>query len=144
MVINKVAFLQKLKLCFILNILMNFFQLTVKKQNRQETVQLNHLSLKLPSFPLLSQPELIKPGTLCNSSTISSSCEKKYCDCTHVLEVKHNSVIELVFISDGNIENRLIIIFQRKFFYSINFRYCHTFETSYALAWTFFPCYICR
>lgn len=70
------------------------------KKQRLFTPQLNHISMKLPSFPLLSQRHLIKPDQFCNSSTVEG-CEKDFCACTHVLRVKVNSVVELVLIDEG-------------------------------------------
>ncbi|XP_014604884.1 PREDICTED: L-ascorbate oxidase-like isoform X2 [Polistes canadensis] len=64
------------------------------------TPQLNHISMKLPSFPLLSQRDLIEPNQFCNSSTVTG-CDKKYCSCTHVLQVKLNSVVEVILVDEG-------------------------------------------
>lgn len=64
------------------------------------TPQLNHISMKLPPFPLLSERHLIKPDQFCNSSTVEG-CEDDYCACTHVFQVKINSVVELVLIDEG-------------------------------------------
>jgi len=76
-------------------------EFTVKNaKQRLLTPQLNHISMKLPSFPLLSERDLIKPTQFCNSSTVVG-CEDDYCACTHVLQVKTNSVIELVLIDEG-------------------------------------------
>ncbi|XP_011688158.1 PREDICTED: laccase-1-like isoform X2 [Wasmannia auropunctata] len=66
------------------------------------TPQLNHISMKLLPFPLLPGRHLIKPEQFCNSSTIKRDyCENDYCACTHVLQVKINSVVELVLIDEG-------------------------------------------
>ncbi|XP_011645340.1 laccase-1-like isoform X2 [Pogonomyrmex barbatus] len=64
------------------------------------TPQLNHISMKLPPFPLLPERDLIKPDQFCNASTVKG-CENDYCACTHVLQVKLNSVVELVLIDEG-------------------------------------------
>ncbi|KYQ58207.1 Laccase-4, partial [Trachymyrmex zeteki] len=64
------------------------------------TPQLNHISMKLPPFPLLPERYLIKPDQFCNSSTVKG-CENDYCACTHVLQVKNNSVVELVLVDEG-------------------------------------------
>ncbi|KAJ8686471.1 hypothetical protein QAD02_022265 [Eretmocerus hayati] len=66
------------------------------------SLQLNHISLKLPSFPLMSQRDMIKPGSFCNSTNIPQDyCTKEQCACTHVLRVRLNSVVELVFVDEG-------------------------------------------
>ncbi|XP_011062898.1 PREDICTED: laccase-5-like isoform X2 [Acromyrmex echinatior] len=64
------------------------------------TPQLNHISMKLPPFPLLPERYLIKPDQFCNSSTVEG-CEKEYCACTHVLQIKTDSVVELVLVDEG-------------------------------------------
>lgn len=65
------------------------------------TPQLNNISMKLPSFPLMSQRELIEPNQFCNSSTVKG-CDKKFCSCTHVLQVRLNSVVEVILVDEGN------------------------------------------
>ncbi|XP_008204291.1 L-ascorbate oxidase [Nasonia vitripennis] len=64
------------------------------------TPQLNHISMKMPSFPLMSQTELIDSSAFCNASTVEG-CETDYCTCPHVLQVKLNSVVELVLVDEG-------------------------------------------
>lgn len=64
------------------------------------TPQLNHISMKLLPFPLLSGRDQINPATFCNDSTMTN-CENKYCECTHVLQVPLNSVVELILIDIG-------------------------------------------
>lgn len=62
------------------------------------TPQLNHISMKMPKSPLL----VTRPTTgFCNESTISPSCKTEYCQCPHVLNVKRNSVVELILIDEG-------------------------------------------
>ena len=56
--------------------------------------------MKLPPFPLLSERYLIKPDQFCNSSTVVG-CEEEYCACTHVLQIKTDSVVELVLVDEG-------------------------------------------
>lgn len=50
------------------------------------TPQLNHISLGLPPFPLLSERDLITPDMFCNSTTVQN-CRDEFCQCTHVLQV---------------------------------------------------------
>ncbi|KAK2575713.1 hypothetical protein KPH14_012102 [Odynerus spinipes] len=64
------------------------------------TPQLNRISMKLPPFPLLPQRDSIRPDQFCNSSTVKD-CDKKYCACTHVLQVKLNSVVEVILVDEG-------------------------------------------
>lgn len=60
--------------------------------------------MKLPAFPLLTQPELIKDTSFCNSSTVSN-CKEEFCSCTHVIDVKLNSLVELILIDEGSTRN---------------------------------------
>lgn len=66
--------------------------------------------MKLPPFPLLPERNLIKPNQFCNSSTVEG-CKNDYCACTHVLQVKINSVVELLLIDEGMRASPLISIF---------------------------------
>nr|AKH61981.1 laccase 1 [Helicoverpa armigera] len=70
-----------------------------KKENRLYTPQLNHISMKLPSSPLLTA----RPSTdnFCNSSSIDEACTEGYCECSHVLAVKLNSVVEIIIVDEG-------------------------------------------
>ncbi|XP_029042896.1 laccase-1-like isoform X2 [Osmia bicornis bicornis] len=72
----------------------------VKSNARLLTPQLNHISMKLPSVPLLSQRNSIDQKQFCNASTVTD-CERDYCACTHVLRVKLNSVVEVILVDEG-------------------------------------------
>ncbi|OXU24077.1 hypothetical protein TSAR_003554 [Trichomalopsis sarcophagae] len=62
----------------------------------------NHIGLKLPSFPPLSQPDMIRDDTFCNSTTLADkNCIDNECACTHVLQVKLNRVVELVIVDEA-------------------------------------------
>ncbi|KOB77130.1 Laccase 1 [Operophtera brumata] len=64
------------------------------------TPQLNHISMKLPKSPLLvSRPS---SAGFCNESTVNATCQREYCECTHVLNVKVNSIVELIMYDKGN------------------------------------------
>ncbi|XP_058802841.1 uncharacterized protein LOC131670882 [Phymastichus coffea] len=75
----------------------------VAADRRLISLQLNHITMKFPPFPLLSQYESITPDMLCNSSYIPSgaNCTVDYCACTHVINLKLNEVVELVMIDQG-------------------------------------------
>ncbi|CAK1547706.1 unnamed protein product [Leptosia nina] len=67
--------------------------------NRLYTPQLNHISMKMPSSPLmLSRPS---SDNFCNSSSIDESCKEGYCECSHVLSVRKNAVVELIIVDEG-------------------------------------------
>ncbi|XP_015430718.1 PREDICTED: laccase-like [Dufourea novaeangliae] len=72
----------------------------VKEAMRVLTPQLNHISMKLPPVPLLSQRDTVDQTKFCNESTVQG-CEQDYCACTHVLRVKLGSVVELVLVDEG-------------------------------------------
>lgn len=55
--------------------------------------------MKMPSSPLLvARPS---PENFCNSSSIDDECRAGYCECSHVLSVKLNSVVEVVIVDEG-------------------------------------------
>nr|XP_031845394.1 laccase-1-like isoform X2 [Nomia melanderi]XP_031845395.1 laccase-1-like isoform X2 [Nomia melanderi]XP_031845396.1 laccase-1-like isoform X2 [Nomia melanderi]XP_031845397.1 laccase-1-like isoform X2 [Nomia melanderi]XP_031845399.1 laccase-1-like isoform X2 [Nomia melanderi]XP_031845400.1 laccase-1-like isoform X2 [Nomia melanderi] len=78
--------------------LYGFEQVNITK--RVLTPQLNHISMKLPSVPLLSQRDIVDQNRFCNESTVQG-CEQTYCACTHVLRVKLGSVVEVVLVDEG-------------------------------------------
>ncbi|XP_031333114.1 laccase-4-like isoform X2 [Photinus pyralis] len=69
-------------------------------QQQLQTPQLNHISLKLPSFPLLPGRNQLDTSLFCNKSN-TVHCNESYCECTHVLQVPLNSVVELILIDRG-------------------------------------------
>ncbi|XP_016844683.1 laccase-2-like [Nasonia vitripennis] len=81
--------------------LYGFYQ--VAPDHRIGTLQLNHINLKFPKVPLLSQYYIIPPETICNSSYVfgSPNCMNVQCACTHVINLKLNSVVEIVLIDQG-------------------------------------------
>ncbi|XP_043509689.1 laccase-2-like isoform X3 [Frieseomelitta varia] len=72
----------------------------VKDTKRVLTPQLNHISMKLPPMPLLSQRDFIDSDQFCNASTVQD-CIQDYCACTHVLQVKLGSVVEIILVDEG-------------------------------------------
>ncbi|KAJ8968028.1 hypothetical protein NQ317_001389 [Molorchus minor] len=69
---------------------------------RTLTPQFNHISMKMPSFPLLPQRAEIPDGMFCNRETMADeNCEDSYCECTHGIEVPLNAVVEMVFVDEG-------------------------------------------
>ncbi|XP_049881247.1 uncharacterized protein LOC126377517 isoform X2 [Pectinophora gossypiella] len=70
-----------------------------EKSNRLYTPQLNHISMKMPSSPLLiARPS---PDQFCNASSIDKSCKQGFCECPHVLSVRLNSVVEVIIVDEG-------------------------------------------
>lgn len=58
--------------------------------------------MQLPKSPLLvSRPS---GAGFCNEFTVPPSCIKEFCQCPHVLNVKLNSVVEVVLIDEGTLD----------------------------------------
>lgn len=86
---------------FIVNSLKLFLLVTDAKQ-QVLTPQLNHISLKLPSVPMLPGRDHLDVTKFCNRSTIRD-CLDKHCECTHVLQVRplqlpKNDLIQLIVL----------------------------------------------
>lgn len=62
------------------------------------TPQLNFISHVMPVSPFLTQPETIEEAQVCNASSIKMNCTAEYCECTHMLTVELNSIVELVLV----------------------------------------------
>lgn len=72
--------------------------------HRVFTPQLNHISLSLPAFPLLSARDRLRPGSLCNQTSLAAQgrdCDREYCECTHVVRVPLGGVLEIVLVDQG-------------------------------------------
>ncbi|XP_060526823.1 uncharacterized protein LOC132702294 isoform X2 [Cylas formicarius] len=70
--------------------------------NQLQTPQFNHISMKVPSFPLLPQRDEVTEGMFCNEMTVKDqNCTTEYCECSHGYEIPLNSVVELVLIDEG-------------------------------------------
>ncbi|XP_014258517.2 laccase-1-like isoform X1 [Cimex lectularius] len=72
----------------------------VKTDRAVYTPQLNHISLSLPSFPLLSQYYDIKPEMLCENQ-LTFNCNSEYCECTNVVNVNLGDLVEVILIDLG-------------------------------------------
>ena len=72
----------------------------VEKNHKLFTPQLNHISLRMPPVPPLSQHDEIPPQLLCNESTVAN-CTKEFCDCTYTLKIALGSLVELVLVDEG-------------------------------------------
>jgi len=73
----------------------------VQKDHQLFTPQINHMSLRLPSSPLLSQLNAIAPGVMCNESTVTKNCTTDFCDCTYTLDIPLGALVELLLIDEG-------------------------------------------
>ncbi|XP_049802828.1 uncharacterized protein LOC126237076 [Schistocerca nitens] len=78
----------------------------VRNDHKLFTPQFNHLSLRLPSFPLLSQFSDLDESTTCNQTAMAGQgCESGYCECLHMLRVPLGAVVEIVLVDEGNMYN---------------------------------------
>ncbi|XP_055302470.1 uncharacterized protein LOC129568512 isoform X2 [Sitodiplosis mosellana] len=63
--------------------------------------QLNEISFRMPSTPLLMGRDESK---FCNRSSLlerNIDCETNFCECTHVLQVHLNSTVEVIIVDEG-------------------------------------------
>uniref|UniRef100_A0A7G3ARV2 Putative multicopper oxidase n=1 Tax=Lutzomyia longipalpis TaxID=7200 RepID=A0A7G3ARV2_LUTLO len=80
------------------------FQEVLNDNQRRYTPQLNHISMQLPTFPLMPARHMIDDSQFCNSSTLANrgiNCKTEFCECSHVLQVPLNAIVELVLIDEG-------------------------------------------
>lgn len=71
------------------------------KDNKFFGPQLNEISFKMPSTPLLMGRDESK---FCNASSLAKQnidCETNFCECTHVLQVRLNSTVEVILVDEG-------------------------------------------
>lgn len=57
----------------------------------------------MPSNPAMLAKESLEP-TFCNDSSLAAqgiNCKETFCECTHVLQVPLNSVVEMILIDEG-------------------------------------------
>ncbi|EFX81872.1 hypothetical protein DAPPUDRAFT_49503, partial [Daphnia pulex] len=72
----------------------------VEKHQRFFTPQVNHISLRMPSSPPLSQHHALSVNSLCNQSTVAN-CKEKECACAYTLQVPLGSLVEVILIDEG-------------------------------------------
>ncbi|KAL1506103.1 hypothetical protein ABEB36_005531 [Hypothenemus hampei] len=66
------------------------------------TPQINHISMKMPNFPLLSQRNEVPKNMFCTEETVKGeNCSKTYCECPHVYQIPVNSLVELIIVDEG-------------------------------------------
>jgi L-ascorbate oxidase len=66
------------------------------------TPQINHVSLMMPSTPVLYNWDQIDSSTICNVSNINLTyCLTEYCHCIYTLELNVNDVVEFVMTDEA-------------------------------------------
>lgn len=65
--------------------------------------QINGMSFKYPSSPILSQPENTPEDSICTLDKRSSSCAETplFCECLQIVQVSPRKTIEIVLINEG-------------------------------------------
>lgn len=77
------------------------FYATAGSKILQDSPQMNHISLLLPSSPPLTQPFDVPESEYCNADTVTRNCSQEYCECVHRLKVSLGDVVELVIVDEG-------------------------------------------
>ena len=75
------------------------------KKERVMTPQFNHISMKLPDFPLLSQHRNINNNTFCDHKSLKD-CNTTFCECTNVVHIPLGDVVEIILVDKGNYSNK--------------------------------------
>lgn len=65
--------------------------------------QINDMSFKYPSSPILSQPENVSEESVCSLERQSSLCADTplFCECVQIIEVPPKKTIEIILIDEG-------------------------------------------
>jgi FtsP/CotA-like multicopper oxidase with cupredoxin domain len=70
---------------------------------RVYTPQINHITMKLPHVPAMVARDALD-SSFCNETSLAAqgiNCKETFCQCTHVLQVPLNSVVEMILIDEG-------------------------------------------
>lgn len=68
----------------------------------------NNISFTFPSFPPLTQPELVDESLFCDNGHLPENCvSDKICYCINRLKIKLNSIVELIIVDEakGNLSS---------------------------------------
>lgn len=72
--------------------------------DKPRVAQINGMTFKYPTSPILSQPEITPDDMICSIDERSEFCianTPRFCECLQILEVPVNKTIELVIIDEG-------------------------------------------
>ncbi|XP_033638235.1 laccase-5-like [Asterias rubens] len=71
--------------------------------------QINRVSFKYPSSPLLTQYQDLSDFEMCSTESVlayhQERCKNEHCVCTQVLHVELGKVVEIVLVDQGNFRN---------------------------------------
>lgn len=104
---------------------MNYHYVVVDPKFRRYIPQINHISMKMPSFPVLTEPEYITNSTFCTEADLEN-CEEKFCFCTYTIQLPLHKVVEILFIDEGKFYfSRLVffIMYLKEFFFQFLLKY---------------------
>uniref|UniRef100_T1JM48 Laccase n=1 Tax=Strigamia maritima TaxID=126957 RepID=T1JM48_STRMM len=76
----------------------SFFDPRLKANERLYTPQINGITFKMPSSPLLTQ---IGTYDFCNETTVQRNCSNQFCSCVYVYEIPLYSLVELILVDNG-------------------------------------------
>ncbi|XP_076380029.1 uncharacterized protein LOC117229336 [Megalopta genalis] len=74
------------------------------KQDGAKIAQINDMTFKYPTSPLLSQPENTPEEAICTVETRSKQCTVDtplFCECVQTIEIAPKKTIEIIFIDQG-------------------------------------------
>ncbi|KAG8042734.1 hypothetical protein G9C98_005374 [Cotesia typhae] len=86
----------------------SFYPSYLTIDDNPKVTQINKMSFKYPSSPILSQPELVPEDLVCSIEERSIACRNnpEFCECLQVLQVPAKKTIEIVLIDEGFGGNR--------------------------------------
>ena len=72
-------------------------------KNRLRSPQMNNITNRLPSSPLLTQEQDVDKDMFCNDTHLEPDkhCSGGFCECLHVVEVGLNDVVEMFIVDEG-------------------------------------------
>ena len=72
-------------------------------KNGIQIMQINGITFKYPTSPLLSQPENIQEESICSLEKPSKQCAYTplFCECTQIIEVPARKYIDIILIDEG-------------------------------------------
>lgn len=72
-------------------------------EEEAKVAQINHMSFKYPTSPLLSQPENTAEESVCSLEKRSKECADTplFCECIRMIEVSPNKNVDIVLIDQG-------------------------------------------
>ncbi|XP_060581710.1 uncharacterized protein LOC132738260 [Ruditapes philippinarum] len=75
--------------------------LALQRSKQLYMTQINHISLRLPSSPQLSQYSDINQSEFCDSESTGKNCTEEFCECVYRLHVQLYDTVEIIVIDEG-------------------------------------------